>query len=49
VVDVDVAGGGPCGAIIGALPCSRGGSAGGVLDDAGAVTCEDDFTGVAGA
>ena len=48
VVDIDVAGGGPCGAVVRALPGSRCSSAGGVLDDIGAVTCEDDFAGVAG-
>ena len=49
VVDINIGGGGPSGAVIGTLPCSGGSGAGGVLDNVCAVTGEDDFAGVAGA
>lgn len=47
MVNVNVAGGGPGGAIVGRLPCPGCSGAGGVLDDVRAVTFENDFAGVA--
>ena len=49
MVDVYIACGGPGRAVEGRVPCSRCGSARGILDDIGAVALEDDFAGVAGA
>ena len=49
MVDIDVAGSGPRGAVIRTLPCSRGGGAGRILNDAGAVAFEDHLPGVTGA
>ena len=49
MVDVYIACGGPGRAVEGRVPCSRCGSARGILDDIGTVALEDDFAGVAGA
>jgi hypothetical protein len=49
VVDVDVGGGGPRGAIEGRVPGSRGSGAVGAGYDVGAITLENGFAGVAGA
>ena len=48
MVDIDIAGSGPRGAVIRTGPCSRSGSAGRILDDIGAVAFEDHLPGVAG-
>lgn len=45
VVDVDIAGGRPCRAVVGAEPRSGGGCAGRADDDIGAVALEDELTG----
>lgn len=47
VVDVNIGCVGPCGSIVGALPCSRRSGAVGSLNDVGAVTCENNLAGVA--
>lgn len=49
MINVYIAGGSPGGAVVGALPCPRCGSAGRVLDDIGSVSCKNEFAGVAGA
>lgn len=49
MVNVDVAGGGPGGTVVGADPGSAGGSAGRAGDNVGAVALEDGLTGVASA
>ena len=48
MVDIDIAGSGPRGAVIGTEPCSRGGSAGRILDDIGAVAFKNHLPGVTG-
>ena len=48
MVDIDIAGSGPRGAVIGTEPCSGGGSAGRILDDIGAVAFKNHLPGVTG-
>lgn len=47
MVNVDIAGGGPSGAVERRVPATRNGSAGTVGDDVGSVTLQDGLTGVA--
>jgi hypothetical protein len=49
MVDIDIAGSGPRGAVIRTGPRSRGGSAGRILNNTGAVAFKDHLPGVTGA